>query len=523
MGTGPEVVVVGSGVAGLAAALGAAGCGANVLVVEGAGVLGGTSALSGGVVWLPASPQLAAAGFHDSPAEALTYLRAVAGGELDDALARAFVDDAGRVATEVEERTPLAWEVLSHWPDYASELPGGKSGGRSMWPRTITMPRSLDAMVQGAPDQAGGPGRDAATESDGADNDGVVLRGPVRGRALVGGLVTGALDAGVRLRTGSRVSALVVKGDSIVGAEVDGERIDGRVVLATGGFQHDAALVADYLPGPPVVALGPPGCRGDGLRMARTVGATLANMDEGWWMPAMRVPGERFEDVAYYRPLHGERAKPGSIMIDGRGRRFVDEARNYGDVGRAMRAATGPGGATSHRGPPCRLVFDAAYRRRYPVGPLEPADPDPDWLTRADDLGALARAIGVPPATFADTVARFNASAVSGEDPDFGRGALSYDRWIGDHEAAHPTLAPLAEAPFYALPVHLGCMGTKGGPGTDDRGRVRSHAGRVVEGLYAAGNVAAGPFGSATPAGGATLGPALVFGFRAGEAAARDR
>jgi hypothetical protein len=148
---------------------------------------------------------------------------------------------------------------------------------------------------------------------------------------------------------------------------------------------------------------------------------------------------------------------------------------------------------------------------------------DPDWLMRADDLDALARLTGIPSGTLVGSVAHFNQGAAVGEDPDFGRGSYPYDRWIGDPSAPHPTLAPLLEAPFYALEVHLGCMGTKGGPRTDDHGRVLSARRRPVAGLYAAGNAAASPFGTATAAGGATLGPALVFGFRAGEAAAGDR
>jgi 3-oxosteroid 1-dehydrogenase len=168
-------------------------------------------------------------------------------------------------------------------------------------------------------------------------------------------------------------------------------------------------------------------------------------------------------------------------------------------------------------------VFDAAYRRRYPLGPLEPGGSDPQWLARGEDLGALARRTGIPSGTLESSVTRFNTGAALGTDPDFGRGTYPYDRWIGDPSAPNPTLAPLGEAPFYAVEVHLGCMGTKGGPRTDDRGRVLSSRRAVIEGLYAAGNAAASPFGTATVAGGATLGPALVFGFRAGETAARDR
>ncbi len=200
------------------------------------------------------------------------------------------------------------------------------------------------------------------------------------------------VDAGVEVRTGARATGLAIEDGSVVGVFVDGHLEPGRVVLASGGFQHDRALVGELLGATPIVAMGPAGCDGDGLRMALAVGAAMGNMAEGWWMPAMHVPGEEVDGVCHYRPLHGERAQPGAIMVDRTGRRFVDEAQNYGDVGRAMRAAAS--GDVPHRGAPWWLVFDAAYRRRYPVGPLAPGDPDPHWLIRAEDLGALARRHG---------------------------------------------------------------------------------------------------------------------------------
>jgi succinate dehydrogenase/fumarate reductase flavoprotein subunit len=300
-----------------------------------------------------------------------------------------------------------------------------------------------------------------------------------------------------------------------------GERLDGRVVLASGGFQHDAVLRSTFLPSTSISPLGTPGCAGDGLRMVMALGTALGNMTEGWWMPALGVPGEELDGVPYYRPLHSERAQPGAILVDRLGLRFVDEAQNYCEVGRAMQRFD----ARTYLFPasPCWLVFDAGYRARYPLGPLMPNDPDPTWLHRADDLDALGDQLALPPSALRDTVARFNRGAARCEDPDFGRGTPHYDRWIGDPNATHPTLACLLDPPFYAVKVRLGCLGTKGGPRTDDRGRVLRLDGRPVPDLFAAGNAAASPFGIATAAGGGTIGPALVFGTRAGEAAAASR
>jgi 3-oxosteroid 1-dehydrogenase len=510
-----SVVVVGSGAAGLAAALAASGAGAEVLVVERAPSIGGTTAMSGGVVWMPAHGRPGpTTTIDDSPEDALAYLLAAAQGDVDPELLDVFVHDARRVADEIERATPLRWEVLEHWPDYRGELPGAAPGGRSMWPRALRLDPSVEARVQSAFDQPSPSSSASPSPDDPApSNDGVVLRGHVRGRALVGGLLAGLVHAGVEVRTGARAAGLAFEAGRVEGVVVDGHLEPGRVVLASGGFQHDKAFVEHYLPGTPVVPMGSAGCDGDALRLAAEVEATLGNTAEGWWMPALQVPGEEVDGVTHYRPLHGERAQPGAIMVDRTGRRFVDEAQNYGAVGRAMRA----GGAA-----PYWLVFDAAHRHRYPVGPLEPGDTDPPWLVRAERLDDLARAMTVAPDALEASVARFNHAAAAGEDPDFGRGTFPYDRWIGDRSAPHPTLAPLRQAPFYALEVHLGCMGTKGGPRTDAHGRVLTERRTPVPGLYAAGNAAASPFGTATAAGGATLGPALVFGFRAGQAAAGD-
>lgn len=311
-----------------------------------------------------------------------------------------------------------------------------------------------------------------------------------------------------------------MRGDRVEGIEAENEPIEGRVVIATGGFQHDPQLAESFLRAPLIAALGPPGCSGDGLRMAMSAGALVGNMAEGWWMPAMHAPGEELNGSAFYRPLHSERAQPGCMMIDQTGKRFVNEAQNYGDVGRAMQTFRPE--ANWFPALPSWLVFDSRVRLSTSIGPLRPTDPDPEWLFKGADLAGLARSIGVGEGTFTSTVRRFNENASVGRDPDFGRGERHYDRWIGGATTGHPTLGEIRESPFYALRVECGCMGTKGGPRTDQFGRVVSARAGLVDGLYAAGNAAANPFGIATPAGGSTIGPALVFGARAGEAAATD-
>jgi 3-oxosteroid 1-dehydrogenase len=260
--------------------------------------------------------------------------------------------------------------------------------------------------------------------------------------------------------------------------------------------------------------VGAPGAQGDGLRMAMGAGAALGCMSEAWWCPAISIPGEMIDGAPMFRLILTERARPGCLLVNGRGVRFADEAQNYNDLGRTLQNFE----PTSFSFPnvPAWLVFDGGYRATYRLGPLSRRDPDPDWLARGETLAELAAEIGVPADALKTTVARFNEGAAAGADPDFGRGSFPYDRFIGD-------LGPLEQPPYYAFRVLPGCIGTKGGPKTDPSGRVLSITdGSPIPGLYAAGNAAASPFGLAYPGAGGTIGPAVVFGTRAGEAAAGD-
>ncbi len=470
-----SVVVVGSGAAGLAAALAASGAGADVLVVERPRPSAAPRRCP--AVWCGCRPTAgwgAAARLRQprprQPRQgALAYLGAAAAqGDVDLGLVAGF-----------RRPTPDAWPTRSSCARPSSgrcSSTGPTTGASSPAPGAVavavapvaTPGHEVERRVQAAFDQP------SPTTRRPRCRPGQRRGGPARPRPGPGpggrSAQPRSLDAGVEIRTGARATELVVEGG-------DGRRGGGRRAPRTG--PRGAGL--GRLPtrrrtggraawrGHPSPPWGRAGVRGDGLRMAMAVDAQCwATRPRGGGCRPCTCRARRSTAWPTTGPSTASAPNPGRSWWTAAGRRFVDEAQNYGDVGRAMRAAAG-GLAT-----PCWLVFDAAYRRRYPVGPLEPATPDPAWLTPPATSTRLATMLGVDTPTFADSVARFNAGAARGQDPDFGRGSFPYDRWIGDPSAAHPTLAPLCEAPFYALAVHLGCMGTKGGPRTDDRGRVLS-------------------------------------------------
>ena len=515
-----SVIVVGSGAAGLTAAVAAAQAGAEVTVVERAEVLGGTTALSGGLAWMPANRLMAAEGVDDSPAEARRYLRALRLGDVDDALVDHFADQAPAVADWLESATGLSWQTVPY-PDYHPELPGGKSGHRPLEPQPREVPPDLDQRIRTAPNViAPITYRELATGNidwdDVADRSrhGVITMG----RSMIASLTEAAEAAGAVILTGIDVDGLAQSGGTVNGVRVGPDVLAGQVILASGGFERDPALVQAFLRGPMTGPVGAPGMDGTALRLALAAGAELGNMAEAWWCPAMTVPGETIDGEAFHRLVLTERARPGSLMVDSRGRRFTNEARNYNDVGRAMQSFDPTG--FQYPAATAWLVFDASYRRRYHLGPLRRDDPDPKWLYRADNLADLAAVIDVDGDELTASVTRFNQHAVTGDDPDFGRGRSIYDRFVGDPSAPHSTLGPVDEPPFYAVRLHPGCLGTKGGPRTNIHGQVRHQDGHLIEGLYAVGNAAASPLGVAYPGAGGTIGPLLVTAQTTGTAAA---
>ena len=528
---GRSVVVVGSGAAGMAAAVAAASAGASVTVLESAAVIGGTTAISGGAIWVPANPWAAAAGVEDTVDDGIRYLeRMLREGDGDLELSTGYVRGMLPVLAELEAAAGLRWQHMIGFTDYHAELPGGSEGGRGLELTPIEVPREAWSMVRPDPYN---PGRTTVNEATGAHaapdaaelerraRTGTVMRGA----GLVAALYAALLALGGRVLVGRRASELVVAGGAVTGVVADGETFAGEVILGSGGFERNERLARAFLRGPLLGPAGPPSNRGDGLLLGASVGAELGNMSEAWWCPAMHVPGEELDGEPFYRMIFTECAHPGGILVDARGQRFVNESTNYNDLGRGLQVFD----AASWRYTPTWLVFDAVRNDERPFGGdvvwslRAPASgstgpssrSNPSWLISAPTPERLAAMIDLPAAALADTIDRFNAGIQRGDPDEFGRGEAAYDRFSQGGAA----IRGVTEPPFFALRVLPGSLGTKGGLRTDADGRVLRPDGRPVAGLYAAGNVSASSFANAYPGPGATVGPALFFGWNAGRAA----
>jgi 3-oxosteroid 1-dehydrogenase len=526
-----DVVVLGSGAAGLTAALTAAVNGASVEVYEKAATVGGTSAVSGGIVWIPAHRRMP--GEELTAADAMSYLRAQSLGSMDEDLVETFVRTGPAMLDFVEAHSDVQFEIADGFPDYKPELPGGRpGGGRSL----AAVPYDLARLGEWAdritsfPADFSNVGIDAETRArihaSIDDPSGQIC---VAGTALTGGLLKGLLDADVILQTNSRATELITESGTIAGVTVerDGEIVSVHarrgVVLGTGGFEWDESLVGAFLRGPMHGAVSPPNNTGDGLRMAMAHGADLANMGEAWWVPIVRIPGDTIDGQPRSRSVRLERTRPRSIIVNRAGERFVNEAGEYNSMAGAFHYLDPREGYVND---PAWIVFDSLHLKRYGFLGVAPDDPVPDWFCQSADFAELGTKTGIDPDGLARTVAAWNRNVANDTDPEFGRGSSAYDGYWGDERAgtvAGKTLGPIDSAPYFAVPVSVGAMGTKGGPRTDRDGHVLHVSGKPIPGLYAAGNAMAGVTGRAYGGAGGTLGPAMVFGFRAGYAAATGR
>lgn len=549
-----DLVVVGSGAGGMTAAVTAADQGLNVLLVEKAEQYGGTSALSGGGIWIPNNHYFHAIGGNDSEELGWTYLKAAVGDRVDESRLRTYLKKSPEMIAWLEKNTRVRYAVADKYPDYYPHLPGSLPGGRSLDPELFDLSQlgdELSALREGSPGNML-MGRIAWTARDAhramSKSRGwrlMVLwmmlrykldfswrkktsskrdRRAALGTSLVASLRASMMDRGIDLWLKTDLRELIQENDQVVGilVERDGQlqRIGARkgVILAAGGFEQNQALRDKYLPQPTQVkwSATPAGSNtGAALEAAQKLGAATDLMEWGWWAPSLLVPGE---DRA--RGVFAERAFPGAIVVNGQGQRFVNEAAPYLEFVGAMYEDHEKNGACI----PAWVIFDGKYRFNYAMGPLMPAQIMPDsrlrknWLNnvyyKADSLEALAAQIGVDADGLKTTVERVNGFARSGDDVDFGRGGNVFDRYYGDSNISpNPCLAPMEKGPYYAMPMYAGDIGTKGGLLTNEHAQVLRETGEPISGLYAIGNTSASVLGTTYPGAGGTLGPAMTFGY----------
>lgn len=543
-----DVLVVGSGAGGLLSALVAAENHADVLVIEKEKLWGGTSATSGAGIWIPASDQARAEGFDDKVDDAFKYVRALSKDNVPDENIRSYVSNASKMLRWMGDNTDITYCAFPY-PDYHAENPGGSPTGY----RTH-MPLPMDGKKLG---------KDVETlrfASPAASLFGylnwhfdetyiLLFRQPgwwwhltkslarywfdlpfrlksrkdrrlTLGNALVGGIKMALNEKNVPVWLNSPMKELIKEKGKVVGAIItqDGQdvRITTRkgVILAAGGFDKNPAMRAEHAPlyQNARYSGGTTGNTGDTIRAGKDVGANTLNMQSAWAAPVFYVPGEDGGRLCTI-----ERALPGCMMVNQKGKRYLNEAASYHIVGQQMAKRNQEHGDAS----PSWFVFDHEYRHKYPVGPLMPIMPD--WIQRGEvqsilkkgkTVAELADDMGVDQEALETTISRYNENAANGEDPDFNRGEAAYDKMYGDPRVTpNPCLRPLSKGPYYAMPIYPGDIGTNGGLLTDEKARVVGENGKPIAGLYAIGNNAASAMGESYPGAGVTIGPALTFGY----------
>ena len=541
-----DVVVVGAGGAGMTAALAAAGHGLDTVLIEKSAYFGGSTARSGGGVWIPGNAALKAAGQVDANDRQASsdYLQAIVGDEVPKERRETFLDRGPEVIDFLLQKTPVRLTWVPDYSDYLPEQPGGRPKGRSV------EPVPMDGRILGAeldrlhPPYAKAPANLIVTQADFRKISlGLrTIRGPLtmmkvlvkrivnslRGRkmyamgnALTISLRKALVDANVPVFYETPLTGLIIENDKVVGvrAQRDGKEIEIRarrgVILGSGGFEKSEALREKFLPTPTDAGWSTAAASntGAGIEAGVAIGAALDLMDDAWWGPTIPLPSGPWFCLA-------ERNLPGSIIVNSAGQRFMNEALPY--VEATHEIYKGEASGVSHV--PAWLIMDQRYRNRYLFAGLSPRQPFPGrWykfgsVKKASTLAKLADEIEVPADALAATIERFNGFARTGNDEDFHRGDSAYDRYYADPRVKpNPSLHSIDQGPFYAVKIVPGDLGTKGGIVTDERARALRPDGSVIEGLYAAGNCSSAVMGHTYAGPGATIGPAITFGYLAAE------
>jgi len=533
-----DIIVIGAGAAGLTASIAASESGASVAVIEKSDQLGGTGAISGGIMWIPNNPHMADAGLNDSIEDALNYFRSLNHGDIDEDLLKVFIEEAPAVLQALIDLEALSVSLLEGYPDYYMDRPGAKpAGGRALdhelysfqqlgdWGSKVMQSAAIPRMLLRETPLGGGTGIIAEDElARRLEND---ERG--WGQAMIGRLLKSCLERGIEPQLECSATKLKPIGGKSWEVEItSGEQVSTMlarkgVIITTGGFEWNNELKQTFLKGPLDAPASPPTNTGDGLKLAMSVGAALGNMTSSWWVPTLSVPGDEWADGSQRSlPVLIERTLPHTIMVNKYGKRFCNEANNYSALAGAFHFFDPATYDYPNRS--AFLIFDNQYRSKYPLATLMPGAETPNWLSSAPTLEELASIIGIDGSALEDTVKNFNSHAIEGHDPEFGRGNGEYDRFYGDRsrEGALATLAPLSEPPYFAVEIKMGTLGTNGGAKTNGKTQILDVSGEVIPGLYAAGNVMAGATGGVYAGAGGTLGPTITFGYVAGREAALE-
>ena len=546
-----DVVVVGSGAAGMVAALTAAHQGLSTVVVEKAAHYGGSTARSGGGVWIPNNEVLRRDGVSDTAEAARTYLHTIIGDVVEPEKIDTYLERGPEMLSFVLKNSPLKMCWVPGYSDYYPETPGGRPGGRSI------EPKPFDARKLG-PDELGlePPYGKVPLNMVVMQQDYVRLnqmkrhpRGLLRslkvgvrsvwanltrknlvgmGRALIAPLRIGLQKAGVPVRLNTALTDLYVEDGAVRGIYVrearDSESAEPQlirarhaVILGSGGFEHNEQMRVKYQRAPITTewTVGAKANTGDGILAAEKLGAALEVMEDAWWGPTVPLV-----DAPWF--ALSERNSPGSIIVNMAGKRFMNESMPYVEACHHMyggKYGQGPGPGENI---PAWLIFDQRYRDRYIFAGLQPGQRIPTkWMesgviVKADTIAELAEKAGLSADALTATVDRFNGFARSGVDEDFNRGVSAYDRYYGDPtNKPNPNLGEISHAPYYAAKMVPGDLGTKGGVRTDVHGRALRDDRSIIEGLYAAGNVSSPVMGHTYPGPGGTIGPAMTFGYLA--------
>lgn len=540
-------VVVGSGAGSFASALVMRTAGKSVLILEKTSLVGGTTAKSGGVMWIPCNRFLRADDPDETPEKAITYLDAVCGDSASTPgtsreKRRAYVSEAPRMIDFLVDQGIALERGAKFWPDYYDDMPGGCRTSRTV------VARYFDKKALGPEWSAKlrpGFAEVPARLEDGMRKDywrknlrialanlGIGLRMGLAkitgaqwvtaGAALQGRMLQAALKAGVDIRTDAGVRELIVEDGAVVGVITDSGAIRARlgVLVNAGGFAQNQAMRDAHMPGTRAEwSNTPEGDTGDLHREMARIGAQLAQMDQMVGYQLTPMPGW---DRGYVKPpAQGLTGKPHCILVDQSGVRYMNEGGSYELYCQTMleRNASVPA-------IPSWAIFDGQYAEAYPIGGVKMSKyyamwKDSGFLKEAATPEALAALIDVPPAALRATLDRWNGFVDAGEDADFHRGARQYDQWLGDpFHRPNPALGRIDRAPYYAVPVVPGDVSTYGGAVVDANGRVQRADGSVIAGLYACGVSTASIMGGVYPGAGASIGPSMTFGFIAARHAA---